>query len=341
MISGTPQPFKMDDQDQQRVLLRKYLLGELPEPDRSQLADRYFVDESLFDELLDVENELLDQYARGQLRPEEASNFRGYLTTLPDSHAKLATAYTLNEVRNKIRSASPATVSRESQASAVAAPILSSRWEILRAALFGRGQLPQYVAIAIVIALLCGLAYLILSQRTLRREVEQLRAERTQTDQERANAAQQTRIAQENEAALRDRNLQLERELTQLHEQINQQNDNGPALALHVFSPALRSTSEPDSIIISAATKSVLLVMPIPKDEQVIDYSAVLRTTRGELVRSNQRVKPHKSHLGRTVSLRLPAERLTRSPYKLTLLGKAADGVEIAHDFYFNLVRKN
>ncbi len=46
-------------EDQQRAMLRKYLLGELPERERSQLAARYFVDEDLFDELLDVENKLL------------------------------------------------------------------------------------------------------------------------------------------------------------------------------------------------------------------------------------------------------------------------------------------
>lgn len=326
---------------QQRTILRKFLLGELPEPKRSQLADRYFVDENLFDELLDVENELLDQYARGQLQPEETKKFRDYLTRLPDGHIKLATAYVLNDARNQSRSPSPATFSEERHDLAVAAGGSPSRWEILRAPLVGSSHLPQYVALAIIIALLCGLAYLIISQQALRREVEKLRAERTQAEQERTIATQQAGVAQENEAALRDRNLQLERELTQLKKESNpQENQNAPVLASLILTPALRSGSMPDSLTISRATKTILLVTPIPKDEQITNYSAILRATGGQLVWSSERVKPHKSDQGTTVSLRLPTARLTQSTYKLTLIGKAADGIEIAHDFYFNIVRK-
>lgn len=315
------------DEGQQRSVLRKYLLGELSESERSQLANQYFVDENLFDELLDVENELLDQYARGQLQPAETKNFREYLASLPDGRTKLATAYTLNKART-----SPLTFSEERQAAAVAA--LPSRWQSLR-------HIPQYVAVVIIFALLCGLAYLLTSRRALRREVEQLRAERTQAEQENLNSQQQTRIAQDNEAMLRDRNLQLERDLAQLRGQAKQQNDNRDvsAVAVHILSPALRSVTEPDSITISDATKSVVLVMPIPKDEQITNYSARLRIG-GELVWTNERLIPQRSHQGRTVSLRLPTARLTQSTYKLTLLGKAADNVEIAHDFYFNIVRK-
>ena len=330
------------DEVQQRAVLRKYLLGELPESVRSQLADRYFVDQSLFDELLDVENELLDQYDRGELQPEETKNFRDYLTNLPDGQTKLATAYALNKARNQIRSASPAMPSEEGEASAIAAQVLPSRWEILRASLLGRRHFLQYAAV--VIALLCGLAYLIVSQRALRREVEQLRVERTQAQQEQTNAAQQVRIAQDNEAALRDRNLQLERELAQLEERSNHQRDDrdGPTLALLILTPALRSGTTPDSLTISSTTKTVLFVMPIPKDEQITNYTAVLRTTTGQLVLTKERLISQRSdQRGRTVSFSLSAARLTQRNYKLTLQGKTADGVEIAQDFYFNLARRS
>jgi hypothetical protein len=330
----------MSGEEQHRVL-RRYLLGELPEAERSRLAEQYFIDKELFDELLDVENELLDQYARGELQPEETRNFRDYLTSLPDGHTKLATAYVLNEARNQIRIASPTRHSEEGQASAIAAQVLPSRWEILRASLFGRGHFLQYAAV--VISLLCGLAYLIVSQRALRREVEQLRVERTQAQQEKINSAQQVRIAQDNEAALRDRNLQLERELAQLEKRSNQQRDDrdGPTMALLILTPALRSGNTPDSLTISPPTKTVLFVMPIPKDEQITDYTAVLRTTRGRLVLTKERLSAETSEQrGKTVSFSLLASQLTQSNYKLTLHGKTADRVEIAQDFYFNVARR-
>jgi hypothetical protein len=43
---------------------------------------------------------------------------------------------------------------------------------------------------------------------------------------------------------------------------------------------------------------------------------------------------------GRTVSLRLSASQLANETHKLTLLGKAADGIEVAYDYYFQIVRK-
>ncbi|HKY45141.1 MAG TPA: hypothetical protein VJM50_18765 [Pyrinomonadaceae bacterium] len=320
-------------EDQQRTLLRKYLLGELPESESSRLADQYFVDEKLFDDLLDVENELLDEYVSGRLPIEEQKQFRNYLICLPDGSTKLATAYALKEARHEIRHTMPVEADR-----ALPVSTLLSRWRSFHAGLSEPRRLLQFVSAAIIIALLCGLAYLIISQRALRREVEQLRAERTQAEHERNIAAQQAR---ENEAALRDRNLQLERELTQLKEESNpQENQNAPVLASLILTPALRSGSTPDSLSISRATKTILLVMPIPKDEQITNYSAILRTTGGQLVWSSERVKPHKSDQGTTVSLRLPTARLTQSTYKLTLIGKAADDIEIAHDFYFNIVRK-
>ena len=57
----------MNSGDTQRAILRSYLLGDMPEAVRTEFADRYFIDEDLFDELLDVEYELLDEYVRGQL----------------------------------------------------------------------------------------------------------------------------------------------------------------------------------------------------------------------------------------------------------------------------------
>lgn len=328
----------MSGEEQQRVL-RRYLLGELPEAERSRLAEQYLIDEELFDKLLAVENELLDQYVRGELQPEETKNFRDYLTRLPDGRIKLATAYVLNEARNQMRSGASATHSEQRQAPAVVAQALPSRWEILRASLFGRRHFLRHAAV--VIALLCGLAYLIVSQRAWRREVEQLRVELTQAQREKIDSAQQVQIAQDNEVALRDRNLQLERELAQLQERSNQQDyRDGLTLALLTLTPALRSTTTPDALPISSATKTISLVMPVPEDEQISEYRAVLRTTKGQLVFTKERLISHGSdQRGKTVSFSLPAARLTQHNYKLTLHGKTVDGVEIAQDFYFNVFR--
>jgi hypothetical protein len=307
-------------EDKQRAILRKYLLGQLPESKRSRLADRYFDDEELFDELLDVENELLDAYVGGRLTPQDRKDFRAYLTHLPDGLAKLSTAYALKEGRNEFHDRLPATA-------------LSRRKYFLTALTNHHPQL-QYVAILTIVALLCGLAYFIITQHSLHRQLEQLHVE---VEHEKARSAQQVTTAQESEAALKERNLQLERELAQLGEQSNGKQNKGAGIAMLVFPTTLRSGIQPDSLRISNSTKTVLLIMPVSKDGQLSNYSLILQTIDGQLVFTRQGLKPQMSRTGGTVSIRVAAARLKQDKYKLTLQGKTPNDVQ---DFYFNIIRE-
>lgn len=349
----------MSGEDKQRRVLRRYLLGELPEAERTQLADKYFVDEVLFDELLDVENELLDQYVRAQLSPEERKNFGAYLSRLPDVTSKLATTYALMKAAKEAQGTSsaplagpistPSTVS-SGVPKAEPAPVLVSRWESLRAWLFGDAHFLRYAIATILITLAVGVIYLIVTERQLRRELEQVRSERMQLEQEKGNLAGQTQTAQQDQATLRDRNQQLEQELTQARRSQERQEEiqvgtrqpktSNALLASLVLTPAVRSGGTPDVLTLSHSTKTVLLVMPVPNEEQIASYRAVLQTTGGHLVFRQERLRPQLSRRGRALSLRLPAARLPNQSYKLTLQGKAADEIEIAQDYYFNVVRK-
>jgi hypothetical protein len=348
---------KMSIEDKQHAILRRYLLGELPEAERSELADRYFVDEEFFDELLDVENELVDQYVRGQLSSEERKNFGDYLRSLPDGESKLATAYALMEAGNEARVASPAQSAEATRAgltedthlpTAEASPASRSRWESLSEWLFGGRHSLQYATATILIALVACLAYLIVTQRQLHRDLEQFRAERTHAEQEKLNLARQAQTAQQEQTAQRERISQLEQELARAQQQQEQQKEaqdtpqpsTTAVLASLTLTPTLRSGGTPDVLTLTRNTKTVSLVMPVASEEQIAGYRAVLQTSEGQLVFSQKRLRPQPSRRGRAVTLRLPAARLTGDSYKLTLQGKAADGIEIAQDYYFNIVRK-
>jgi len=88
----------MKDKDAQREIIRRYILGDLTEAARAELAERYFMDEELFDEVLDVESELLDQFVRGELSADERKKFNDYLTLLPDRATRLAGAFVLRSL---------------------------------------------------------------------------------------------------------------------------------------------------------------------------------------------------------------------------------------------------
>ena len=79
----------------QKNLVRRYLLGDLPEDEQLQLEQRYFADSEAFEQVWEWENELVDSYVRGQLTKPERDLFeRNYLIT-PKHQQRVAVARSL------------------------------------------------------------------------------------------------------------------------------------------------------------------------------------------------------------------------------------------------------
>jgi hypothetical protein len=328
----------MKDKDEQREIIRRYILGELTEAASTELAERYFVDEELFDEVLDVENELVDQFVREQLSADERKKFGDYLRRLPDGPSKLATAFALMKAVDAARDVAPVP---SSGAARNLAPKARTLWELL----FGGRPLLQYAAATILIGFAVALVYLMVVQRHMRGDVENLRGERNQAQQQKGR---QEQTAQQEQAVQRERIQQLEQELAEARQQQEQNRTKsesskttGTVLASLILTPALRSSDvKPDSLTLTAVARTVTLIAPLPKEERIASYKAVLQTTEGKDVLEQDGLRPQPSNGLRVVRLSLPAARLTSESYKLTLQGKAADGIEIAQDYYFNVVRK-
>lgn len=79
----------------QKNLVRRYLLGDLPEREQLQLEEAYFANHETFEQVWDWENDLVDSYVRGQLTKQERDLFeRNYLTT-PKHQQRVAVARNL------------------------------------------------------------------------------------------------------------------------------------------------------------------------------------------------------------------------------------------------------
>ena len=62
-------------------VIRRYLLGELPEQEQTAVEARYFLDDAFFEQLVAAEKELIGKYLRGELGSEDHERFqRRYLT---------------------------------------------------------------------------------------------------------------------------------------------------------------------------------------------------------------------------------------------------------------------
>jgi anti-sigma factor RsiW len=74
-----------------------YLLGELNEEDRTRLEERFLRDVEYREHMRAVEDDLVDDYVRGELAPRQRERFEKLYTTLPHRARKVELARALNE----------------------------------------------------------------------------------------------------------------------------------------------------------------------------------------------------------------------------------------------------
>ncbi|HSE31101.1 MAG TPA: hypothetical protein VLA93_05960 [Pyrinomonadaceae bacterium] len=69
--------------------IKTYLLGNLEEPSKTQLEERLLNDAELFEEVLVVEDELVDQYIAGRLSSDDKARFEAHFVVTPDRVRKI------------------------------------------------------------------------------------------------------------------------------------------------------------------------------------------------------------------------------------------------------------
>ena len=77
-------------------LMRLYLLGRLSDQETSKLESEYVADEVQFEEILAVEDDLRDAYARSELSSSDREAFEKRFLVLPDQRQKLEFAKILH-----------------------------------------------------------------------------------------------------------------------------------------------------------------------------------------------------------------------------------------------------
>ena len=320
----------MEEAGDNRRILIAYILGTMPEADRLALAERYFADDELFDQLIIVENDLLDQYVRGRLGPQERIAFERYLHRLPDGQHKIAVATALMKV-----------VSEEQQA-AQSNPDLRVHSRLVATS---RPQLARLYSLAAMFMLaMIGVIWLILHSNRLSRENERLSAQvielaaEQQALQQDAESFQRQYAAQQAQLGHLQKDLEDEQRRSQTQAQ-----QIASMLALHSpltvigLSASSRDPSIPDLLHLPAWSRYLTLIAPVEGRKKYTGYQAVVQTTEGKLIWEKHSTRPR--GIGKDISFRLASSQLPPASYKLTLILKTTDGTEIARDYYFTVVK--
>ncbi len=69
--------------------IRRYLLGQLADGARAEIEQDILASDDLFEELLVVEDEIIDEYLAGKLSAEARASFEGHFLATPERHEKL------------------------------------------------------------------------------------------------------------------------------------------------------------------------------------------------------------------------------------------------------------
>lgn len=317
-------------------LISRYLLGELPEDQQVEIEDRAFSDKDYLASITAVENDLIDEYVRGELSTADRQRFETRFLASAERRKRVEFATALRTVVSE----SPVTEKKPLQ------NIPQWSWrDSLYAFINGLNPAARLALVAATILLIVGAAWLFAETLRLRRQVNQLQAEKQS-----GQGLQQTLDAE------RKRNEELNARLNQEKQQREQTDESlrqltetpeatkpapPPVLASLTLLPGLsRGGGQKPNFDLSNDVRLVRLQIGIDPEEQYKSFAVELRTVAGRQVWNRENLAARTRRGTRAVGLTLPATVLKSGEYELRLRGLTEGGGSEDVGFYYFNVRK-
>lgn len=310
--------------------IQRYLLGELTEPERVTLEQEYFNDPQLFEQIVEVENDLVDKHARGLLSPATHGRFKKYYLDHPQRRERARFAEVL---RAKLDQAKDIEVSASKP---------TGTWlEQLSAALRGPRLSWAFSIAMLLVSVLAG--WFFIETRRLRRELASTESER---------------------AAREGHERQLQQQVT--NEQLRAEKLSQELERLRVQPEAVSPSPSPDDKLASTfatliltiggtrgtdAARPVVLQIPVGTEQVRLQlnlrennysrYQAVLQSADGNTIFTSRHHTAVNKKTGANLTLVVPARMFPAGDYILTLRGVSRTGeVEDVSKSLFRVERK-
>jgi hypothetical protein len=307
------------DNNAQKNLARRYLLGDLPSPEQLTLEQEYFSDSEKFEQVWAVENELVDSYVRGSLTNKERELFeRNYLVTSRHQQ-RVAVA------RNLLQAAD-AMIVEEKKATAIDTPLATSWWSGLLAS----WQLPQLawggaVAMAMLLLALGGWWYYRTSPAE---QIAEYKPDPQPTVPRTVSPTPQSVTP----PATTEPSPKSAPQITPTIQPA------APAVLAFVLGGALRDSGAVQPLPLPKSTKQVRLQMNLD-GENYPNYQVKLRTAGGRDILTQTALRPTPNK--KSVVVNIPASRLSQGDYVLTFSGVTSDNeIEEINQYFFRVIPK-
>ena len=316
-------------------LISRYLLGELPEEQQVEIEDRAFSDKDYLAGITTVENDLIDEYVRGELSAADRQRFETRFLASAERRKRVEFAKALRNV--------------VSESTAPEKKVIHDvrRWswrDSLYAFLNGLNPAVRLAFVAAAILLIVGAAWLFVETWRLQRQVNRLQAEKQSgqglqqaLDAERKrNEELNARLNQE-----KQQREQTDESLRQLTETPEATKPAPPVFASLTLLPGLsRGGGQKPNLDLSNDVRLVRLQIGIDPEEQYKSFAVELRTLAGRQVWNRENLAARTRRSSRAVGLTLPATVLKSGEYELRLRGLTEGGGSEDVGFYYFNVRK-
>lgn len=317
--------------------MAQYLLGELSEAEQMRLEERYFGDKNLFEQLLEVEDELIHKYVKKELSPRERRQFERHFLSRPKQREKVKVAEAL--MIYLAREQSP----REPKA-AKTPTSPASIWRAVEAGLFPKIPALKWLFAAMLVVILAGLWWQHLNIKKLHTQLTQQAEERLAFSQREQDLQRQieTQRRQSDELAEQLRHERTQR--VELEKKLHQQSPpERDLLTIALMPGASRGAQEVNQFQRSEIRRGaqwVKLQLALESQEAYESYRAILETAKGDTIWSQYQLAPQPAEKGKAIILLLPANILSYDDYLITLYGVSPGReIEYVNGYYFHVAK--
>ena len=326
-------------------LIISYLLGLLPEPELERFERSYLTNEDLFNELQEVEDELIDDYASGALTGEQRASFEKYFLRSSQRREKLAFATAITE--RAVAWQSGTLVSADNPILDTTSPDLPDSSSSKLHLIFWKGPVPawrQWVAIAAAVVLAIVIGMLWLRNRDLRRQLSSADANYARLRQEVDAQSKSTAEIKTELSAEQQQTQMLESQVEQLQTSpVDRIGDTivNVVLGLDYLVGATRgSEKKVKTQAVSADARLIRLTLDIAPSS-FESFNILLRRADESVVWRRSGLKANPAGDRRKLKLSIPAENLSSGEYQIRVVGVPPEGdAELFGNYFLKIERK-
>ncbi len=323
----------------------RYLLNELSEADQESFEEDFLKDEGLFEQLQSLEEELIEDYVKGDLSRRERRLFERRYLVSEQRHARVENARQLVEACSLLASSQ-----------AAANDTISSKWHSagLRLWMLTKQYSAQWGGVAAAILLLLG-SVLVIELLRLHRQLAAFNEDRKAFEQRAGEAERQLSHEREQLIEERGHNITLREELRNITKRLGRlveepEKSQAPKgnIVFLALTPGIRSLGNLDRVVISAGVSFVELRVNLERQWTAppLSYHIVVKTVEGDSkIWDQEGIRPRQYRSIQYAAVKVPADRFTSaggSEFTLTLAALTARGKEYEEIemCYFQVISK-